>query len=118
MAVISRAIEAAVNAGAAFLDATRGPNWIDKIDTSRLQLVSRFDCVLGQLEGSSYVNGQPSYDYAIDRLGLKNPHLLGFTLTPQQAEGATGTRRFNMLTEAWLRLIIKRKRARARAARA
>ena len=73
-----------VTNGIAFLDQTYGPVWRDKINWWRLDMASRHNCILGQLEGS-YRHG-----------------LLKLNLTAEDAMrcGFVGAR-YNNLSRVW-----------------
>jgi hypothetical protein len=47
-------VEARVQAGMAFLDTALGPDWVRRINVSRLDINANCYCVLGQLYGDYY----------------------------------------------------------------
>jgi hypothetical protein len=93
-----RASEVAAR-GAMLLD-TNVPDWIDRIDLSRLNVGRCQDCLLGQLFGS--------YQFGLSGLGLyqgKEMSSYGFNTNSDNEFG------YEELTEAWRDLIARRRLA-------
>lgn len=89
-----------VERGAALLD-ERLPGWEDKIDLERLDLASTCNCVLGQLHRKRGRPGHRNYYAGLNELGITTPSRYGFSVW----SGG----RFESLTEAWRRLITRRR---------
>jgi len=94
---MSKQIKRAVDAGFAYLDATKGPEWARKINTETLDVRNPCSCVLGQVE-------ECNYSSAISRLGIKNGKLLGFNLRTAAAQS------WSTLNALWRRRIRARQR--------
>ncbi len=101
--------------GARFLD-TRGVDWVDQIDLTRLNLATQCDCVLGQLYGE-YRKGADALfltDEQTVKLGFYAPPGL-FEFAFECAEGHTheyvfgAPYAFEELTMAWREEIQKRR---------
>ena len=89
-------VEKRVRAGIQFLDKQYGRKWREKVDLDRLNMVSCFDCLLGQI--------MENYDSHLKKLGLTSDRAadLGFDLSTEDI--------FSMwqdLTQTWRRVLRK-----------
>ena len=94
-----------VDRGAALLDEVYGPEWDERIDLERLNLSSICNCVLGQL----HPRAENGYYRGLRVTGL------GHSFPKSSSHGFTYGRHatFEQLTNAWKRLIERRRKARA-----
>lgn len=98
-----------VERGAAFLD-EKLPGWEDKIDVERLNLESTCGCVVGQLHGGLRGRWRSNaYWRGMDELGLNadssEAAKYGFVTR------GSGADHWENLTDAWRRLIERRRKA-------
>lgn len=87
--------------GAELLD-ERSPSWYRDVDVTRLDMASKFDCVVGQLFGV--------YRYGLERLATPIDHvslLLRFAREHGFDAGKDGD--FEELTDAWIIEIYARR---------
>lgn len=93
----SKAIQAKVKAGAAFLDVVK-PGWTKKINLDELDLTGTYTCVLGEIYGD-YGKGLTSLGLIA---GTEIPDNLGFH--------STSSVQYTRLTRAWKAFIRKLRR--------
>ena len=103
-----------VEAGAALLD-EKLPGWWREIDLEKLNLASRCNCVLGQLNGAT-ANTSFAYSAAAAALGVgyMDEIPLGFEAPSVRGFGSernAQTGEYRALTAAWRDLITSRRAA-------
>jgi len=115
-----------VQAGAAFLDETVGPQWIEQVNLDRLDIESGCGCVAAQVVGGFEGGFQNAWEYAMHEWGVVkldglDPSITGIDMDRARelgflgynaSEGGAGAP-WVALEDGWRELIAERTTARA-----